>query len=81
MSQHVPHDQLSVPTIEPGVYQHYKGDRYEVLGAGLDTETLEPVVIYKPLYESPVPLWVRPLTMFTEMVELNGKKVERFKKI
>jgi hypothetical protein len=47
----------------------------------LDTETLEPVVVYKPLYETPVPLWVRPYTIFIETVEVDGKTVKRFKKI
>jgi hypothetical protein len=81
MSKRVPHEQLSVPGIALGTYQHYKGDRYEVIGSGLDTETLEPVVVYKPLYETPVPLWVRPYTIFTETVEVDGKTVKRFKKI
>jgi hypothetical protein len=81
MSKRVPHDQLSVPEIAGGIYQHYKGDRYEVIGSGLDTETLEPVVIYKPLYDTPVPFWVRPYRIFTETVDVDGKTVERFKKI
>jgi hypothetical protein len=81
MSKRIPHEQLSIPEIAPGIYQHYKGDRYEVVGAGLDTETLEPVVIYKPLYETPVPFWVRPYAIFTETVEVDGESIERFKKI
>lgn len=81
MSNRVPHEQLSVPEIIPGIYQHYKGDRYEVIGVGLDTESLEPVVIYKPLYDSPVSFWVRPFDMFIESVEVEGKTVQRFRKI
>jgi len=81
MSKHIPHTELSVPDIQSGIYEHYRGDRYEVVGAGLETETLAPVIIYKPLYESPVQLWVRPFEMFTESVEVDGKKVERFRRI
>lgn len=81
MSSRVTYEQLSVPEITPGIYQHYKGDRYEVIGSGLDTETLEAVVIYKPLYETPVPFWVRPYAIFTEMVKVDGRTVERFSKV
>ena len=81
MSKHVSHTELSVPNIETGIYQHYRGDRYEVLGAGLNTETLVPVVIYKPLYKSPIPFWVRPFEIFFETVEVEGKHVKRFEKI
>ncbi len=81
MIKSISHDQLSVPEIELGVYEHYRGDRYEVLGSGLDSESLVPVVIYKPLYDSPIPFWVRPFDMFTESVEVEGKTVKRFKKI
>jgi hypothetical protein len=81
MSKRVPHEQLSVPEITPGIYRHYKGDHYEVINTGLDTETLEPVVIYKPLYDTPVPLWVRPFALFMDKVEIEGKMVERFMKV
>lgn len=74
-------DELIVPFIEAGIYEHYKGQRYEVVGVGLDTETTKPVVIYMPLYESKVPVWVRPYEMFLDFVDVDGKKVERFKKI
>ena len=68
------------PKLELGVYEHYKGRQYEVIGVGLDTETLEPVVIYKPLYASNVPLWVRSHAMFTETITVGSKTVKRFRK-
>lgn len=72
---------LEVPLIEAGVYEHYKGKRYEVIGVGLDSETMKPVVVYIPLSEIGVPFWVRPYEMFLEFVEVDGKKVRRFSKV
>ncbi len=63
-----------------GRYQHYKGHFYRVIGVAKHSETLEELVIYEALYENPDgKLWVRPLKMFLEKVEINGKKVPRFK--
>ena len=68
-----------------GIYQHYKGNQYKVLGIGHHSETLEELVIYEALYLSPKfgknALWVRPLKMFLEEVEVDGQNVPRFKKI
>jgi hypothetical protein len=80
-SKHISDDQLTVPEIELGVYEHYKGNRYEVIGVGLDSETTKPVVIYKPLHDAQVPYWVRPYEMFLETVAVQGQKVPRFKKV
>ncbi len=69
-------------TIEKGLYEHYKGKRYEVLGMAMHSETMEPMVIYKALYKGDFPdgtLWVRPLVMFKENVKVQGKFVPRFK--
>ncbi|MDX1295112.1 MAG: DUF1653 domain-containing protein [Sulfurimonadaceae bacterium] len=63
--------------LKPGVYRHYKGPRYEVVGVAKHSETEEQQVVYKPLYGEHG-LWVRPLTMFTETVEVDGKQVLRF---
>lgn len=60
-----------------GLYQHYKGPFYHVLGIGRHSETLEIFVIYKTL-ESDHGLWVRPLEIFQEEVEVNGQKMPRF---
>jgi hypothetical protein len=74
-------DSVTVPEIEAGEYLHYKGNRYEVIGVALHSETLEPLVVYKPLYETIAPLWVRPYEMFTGTVEYDGEVVPRFRKL
>jgi len=61
-----------------GKYKHYKGKEYEVIGVAKHSETLEKMVAYKALYGERG-LWVRPLKMFLEEVEMNGKNVPRFK--
>jgi hypothetical protein len=72
---------LKTPEITTGKYQHYKGGEYEVIGVSLHSETLEPMVIYKPLYETNIQFWVRPFAMFNEELVIGGKKIPRFKKI
>ncbi len=63
--------------VKPGRYKHYKGNEYEVIGIAKHSETLEEMVVYKALYGEHS-LWVRPKAMFSEMVEVDGKKVPRF---
>ncbi len=63
-----------------GKYEHYKGKRYEVIGIAKHSETLEELVLYRALYGEH-DLWVRPLKMFLEEVEIGGKKIPRFKLI
>lgn len=70
--------EIHTPELMLGIYEHYKGNKYEVIGVGLDTETTEPVVIYKPLYDSDVSFWVRPYAMFIDTVEVDGKTIARF---
>jgi len=69
--------------IKLGKYRHYKGREYEVTGIAKHSETLEDLVVYRALYDSEEfgnnSLWVRPLPMFIEEVEVNGKLVPRFK--
>jgi hypothetical protein len=60
-----------------GKYRHYKGKEYEVIGVAKHSETLEELVVYRALYGSEQ-IWVRPLEMFIEEVEVNGKKIPRF---
>ncbi len=65
-----------------GLYKHYKGNFYEVIGIAKHSETLEELVVYKATYElAGENLWVRPLTMFIETIFVNGTKVKRFEKI
>lgn len=61
-------------------YKHYKGKEYEIIGVAKYSETLEELVVYKALYGN-MDLWVRPLKMFLEEVEVNDKKVPRFEYI
>jgi hypothetical protein len=61
-----------------GKYQHYKGHFYQVEGIAKHSETEELMVVYRPLYGDGN-LWVRPLNMFTEQIEIEGKSQARFK--
>jgi hypothetical protein len=61
----------------PGIYRHYKGQRYRVLGTAHHSETMELVVVYQALYGDHG-LWVRPAAMFNETIELDGEPIARF---
>lgn len=61
-----------------GKYKHYKDKMYEVIGTARHSETLEEFVVYRALYGSG-DLWVRPLKMFLESVEIHGESVPRFR--
>jgi len=68
--------------LKKGTYQHYKGNLYELIDIVRHSETLEEMVLYKPLHKSkefPNQLWVRPLKMFFGKIEHEGKKIPRFK--
>jgi hypothetical protein len=67
----------TLPSISIGRYRHYKGGEYEVVGVARHSETLEPMVVYRPLYNQ-TGLWVRPYTMFFEQVDINGQLQPRF---
>jgi hypothetical protein len=70
---------LPPPTpIRTGRYRHHKtGNEYEVLGVARHSETLEELVVYRALYGDGG-LWVRPLAMFTQHVDVGGRSVARF---
>ncbi|WDK56672.1 DUF1653 domain-containing protein [Xanthomonas campestris pv. campestris] len=69
-----------LPSIEPGRYRHFKGGHYEVLGVVRHSETLAPLVLYRPL-ETDVGMWVRPFEMFVAQVEVEGMMRPRFERI
>lgn len=64
-------------TIRTGRYQHYKGMPYEVLGVAKHSEVLEEFVVYRALYGDHE-LWIRPKSMFMEVVVIDGEPVPRF---
>jgi hypothetical protein len=64
----------------PGIYQHFKGRRYEVIGVGRHTETDEVLVFYRTLYGD-YSFWMRPAAMFTEHVERDGYSGPRFVRV
>ena len=70
-------DLRPLPAVALGRYRHYKGGEYEVLGVVRHSESLEPLVLYRPLYNASG-LWVRPYAMFLETVEVGGAQVPRF---
>ncbi|MFY8352854.1 DUF1653 domain-containing protein [Pseudoalteromonas sp. SSM20] len=63
--------------IQPGKYQHFKGNFYQVIDTVTHSETQETLVLYKPLYGEQA-LWVRPIEMFLEEIERDGKVFKRF---
>ena len=60
-----------------GRYRHFKGNEYEVIAVAKHSETLEPMVVYRALYGDGG-VWVRPLSMWNETVERDGKAYARF---
>ena len=69
-----------LPALAPGRYRHYKGLDYEVLAVARHSETLEPVVVYRPLYNDSG-WWVRPHAMFIETVRVDGVARPRFERV
>jgi len=65
-----------------GLYRHYKNKMYKVIGIAHHSETLEPLVIYQALYDTPEfgkdALWARPKDMFLEAVTIDGIEQPRF---
>jgi hypothetical protein len=76
MTSHLP----PLPATPAGRYRHYKGGEYEVVGVARHSETLEPLVVYRPLYDESG-LWVRPHAMFFGQVEVAGQRQPRFARI
>ncbi|SFT39435.1 DUF1653 domain-containing protein [Pseudomonas marincola] len=63
--------------LQPGLYRHYKGPEYRVIGVARHSETQEQVVVYQALYGE-YGIWVRPLEMFCSHVTVEGESVPRF---
>lgn len=70
----------AVHAIEPGLYQHFKGNYYEVLYIARHSETIEPMVVYRALYGDRG-VWTRPAHMWNETVERDGRTIQRFRKL
>jgi hypothetical protein len=68
--------------LQLGLYKHYKGNFYEVIGIAKHSETLEELVVYKATYQKKgKDLWVRPLKMFEEKIRFDGVEMNRFTKV
>jgi hypothetical protein len=74
------HDLPTLPATPPGRYRHYKGGEYEVIGVARHSESHEPLVVYRPLYNA-TGWWVRPHAMFFESVTIAGVAQPRFTRI
>jgi hypothetical protein len=68
----------ALPHMALGLYIHYKGGRYEVLGVARHSESHEALVVYRPLYGEGA-MWVRPFEMFVEAVTIDGVRQPRFR--
>lgn len=68
--------------LELGSYKHYKGNIYDVIHIAKHSETLEEMVVYKATYQPEGEnIWVRPKTMFEEILLIDGIQTKRFLKI
>ena len=68
---------MNKPDIKPGIYRHFKGNRYEVIDLARHSETEEWMVVYRALYGERG-LWVRPASMWLETVTRDGRTCQRF---
>ena len=66
--------------MKKGIYRHFKGNLYEVIGVARHSETLQEMVVYKALYGDG-DMWVRPSEMWDELIERDGKTIKRFELI
>jgi hypothetical protein len=72
---------MSENKITPGKkYRHFKGNEYLVLHIAKHSETLEEFIVYQALYGE-MGIWIRPLNMFLEQVEVDGKLINRFEEL
>jgi hypothetical protein len=66
--------------VASGIYRHFKGKDYKVIMIAKHSETLEDYVVYQALYGEKG-IWVRPMTMFEEVIEVDGNRIKRFEYI
>ena len=66
--------------VAPGIYRHYKGKNYKVIGVGMHTESEEKLVLYQSQYGN-FDLWARPVSMWNEEVDYEGQTLPRFMRI
>ena len=59
-----------------GIYQHFKGSKYKVIAIAKHSETMEELVVYQNIDKGDV--WARPKSMFLDIVERDGKRINRF---
>lgn len=64
-------------SIKKGIYKHYKGNLYQVIEVATHSETQEQLVVYRTLYGD-YSMWVRPLKMFEELIQVDNEEVSRF---
>lgn len=64
-------------SIKKGIYRHYKGNLYQVIEVATHSETQEQLVVYRTLYGD-YSMWVRPLKMFEELIQVDNEEVSRF---
>ena len=69
----------AIQRIKPGIYRHFKGNEYKVIGVARHSENESPMVVYRALYGEGE-LWVRPAFMWDDEVTVDGKKQRRFVK-
>jgi cyclomaltodextrinase / maltogenic alpha-amylase / neopullulanase len=71
---------MNASDLKLGMYEHFKGNQYEVIGIGKHSETLEGMVVYRALYGKGE-LWIRPVEIFLDEVVVDGLKKPRFRYI